>query len=168
MTKDSEQGEKSRSQIKREYLELKELGIQLVALSPGQLQALPLSKKMCDALLAAKGMKRTALKRQYGHIASLMVNEDVAAIRTALTGVLQPHAGQVAVEHATEYWREELIAGDEDQLTKFIERYPECDRTHLRQLVRNAQKERDLEKPPKSARLLFRYIRQLSQQQDQS
>jgi len=166
VTKDSEQGEKSRSQIKREFLELKDLGIQLAALSPGQLRSLPLSQKMCDALLAAKQMKRTALKRQYGHITSLMVNEDVAAIRTAVTGVLQPHAEQVSSEHEAEHWRETLLSGDEGQLTKFIERYPECDRTHLRQLVRNAQKERDLEKPPKSARQLFRYIRQLSQQQD--
>jgi ribosome-associated protein len=166
VTKDSEQGEKSRSQIKREFLELKELGIQLAGLTPGQLQALPLSEKLCAALLAAKGMKRTALKRQYGHISSLMVNEDVAAIRAALTGVLQPHAQQVVAEKEAEHWREALLTDDDGQLTAFVERYPDCDRTHLRQLVRNAQKERELEKPPKSTRQLFRYIRQLAQQQD--
>jgi ribosome-associated protein len=37
-----------------------------------------------------------------------------------------------------------------------------ADRQHLRQLVRQSRKERDQGKPPKSARALFRYLREIS------
>ena len=158
----SQQDEKSRSQVKREFRELKDLGIQLAGLSKGQLRAIPLSEGTRDALLAAKGMTRTALQRQYRHLSSLLVEEDVAAIRAALSGELQPHAEEIAALHEAEDWRDKLLSADEGQLTACVERYPECDRTHLRQLMRNAKKERDLDKPPKSARQLFRYLRQLS------
>lgn len=161
--KDSEREErKSRSQIKREFGEMKDLGKQLVGLSPGQLQAIPLSEGMREAVLDAKGMTRSALQRQIRHLSSLMAEEDVAAIRGALSGALQPHAEEVAALHEAERWREELLAGDESLLSRFVEQHPTCDRHHLGQLVRNAKKECDLDKPPKSARQLFRYLKSLS------
>lgn len=166
MSKDPQQDEKSRSQVKREFRELKTLGIQLAGLSKGQLRAMPLSEGTRDAVLAAKGMTRTALQRQYRHLISLLAREDVALIRAALAGELQPHAEEVSALHEAEEWRDRLLSADEGPVAAFIERYPECDRTHLRQLVRNAKKERDLDKPPKSARQLFRYIKQLSQRRD--
>ena len=166
MIKNSQQDKKSRSQVKREFRELKTLGIQLAGLSEGQLRAMPLSEDTRDAVLAAMGMTRAPLQRQYRHLSSLLAEEDVAAIRAALTGELQPHAEEIAALHEAEHWRDKLLSADECQLAAFVERYPECDRTHLRQLVRNAKKERDLDKPPRSARQLFRYLRQLSEQQD--
>ena len=48
-----QQDEKSRSQIKREFRELKDLAKQLARLSEGQLRTIPLSEKARDALLAA-------------------------------------------------------------------------------------------------------------------
>ena len=88
MIEDSNQDVKSRSQVKREFRALKDLGKQLAELSKGELRAMPLSEDTRDALLAAKGMTRTALQRQYRHLSSLLVEEDVAAIRAALTGKL--------------------------------------------------------------------------------
>ena len=165
MIENSQQDEKSRSQVKREFRGLKDLGIQLAGLSKGQLRAIPLSEDTRDALLAAKGMTRTALQRQYRYLSSLLAEEDVAAIRAALTGKLLPHAEEVAALHQAEHWRDKLLSADQGQLAAFVERFPQCDRTHLRQLVRNAKKEHDLDKPPRSARQLFRYLRQLSDQQ---
>ena len=95
-----------------------------------------------------------------------MGKEDVAVIRAALTGELQPHVKDVANLHEAEQWRDSLLSADERQLAAFVERYPECDRPHLRLLVRNAQKELELDKPPKAARQLFKYLRQLSDPQD--
>ena len=164
MTRKPQPDEKSRSQIRREFLELKKLGIRLAGLSKGQLRGIPLSEGTLDAVLAAKTMTRTALQRQYRHLTSLLVEEDVATIRAALANELRPHAEEVAALHETEVWRDRLLSDDEGQVAAFIDRCPDCDRTHLRQLVRNAKKERDLEKPPKSARQLFRYLKQLSEQ----
>ena len=102
MTENSQQDEKSRSQVKREFRELKDLGIRLAGLTKGQLRAIPLSEKTRDALLAAKEMTRSALQRQYRYLSSLLAEEDVAAIRAALTGELQPHAEEVAALHEAE------------------------------------------------------------------
>ena len=166
MIKDSQADEKSRSQIKRDFRALKELGIRLASLSKGQLSAIPLSEETREAVLTAQGMARNALQRHYRHLSSLLVQEDVAAIRAALTGELQPHVKEVATQHEAERFRDELVSGDERQLAAFVERYPKCDRTHVRLLVRNARKELDLGKPPRSARLLFRYLRRLSDPRD--
>ena len=89
MIENSNQDEKSRSQVKREFRALKDLGIQLAELSKGELRAMPLSEETRDAVLAAKGMTRTALQRQYRHLSSLLAKEeDLAALRAALTGKL--------------------------------------------------------------------------------
>ena len=156
-----QQDEKSRSQVKRDFRELKNLGIRLAGLSSAQLRALPLSEKTLEAALASHGMARNALQRHYRHLSSLLSEEDVAAIRAALAGTLQPHAEDVAKLHEAEQWRDKLLSADETQLAAFVERYPECDRTHVRLLVRNARKELEIDKPPKSARQLFRYLRGL-------
>jgi len=157
---------KSRSQVKREFRELKALGMRLAGLSEKQLRAIPLSESTRDALRAAKGMTRTALQRQYRHLSSLLAHEDVADIRSAMSGELRPHAEEVAALHEAETWRDKLLSADEGQIDSFVERYPECDRTHLGRLVRNARRERELDKPPRSARQLFRYVRQLSTRRD--
>jgi ribosome-associated protein len=164
--KDSPQDEKSRSQVKRDFRALKELGVRLAGLSKGQLSDIPLSAETRAAVLAAQGMARNALQRHYRYLSSLLAGEDVAAIRTALTGELQPHVKEVATQHEAERFRDELVSGDERQLAAFVERYPKCDRTHVRLLVRNARKELDLGKPPRSARLLFRYLKRLSDPRD--
>jgi ribosome-associated protein len=166
VTKIPQPDEKSRSQIKRDFRALKELGIQLASLSKGRLRTIPMSEETRAAVLAAQGMARNALSRHYRYLSSLLLEEDVAAIRTALTGELQPHVKEVAEQHEAERFRDELLSGDERQLAAFIERYPKCDRTHVRLLVRNARKELDLDKPPRSARLLFRYLKRVSDPED--
>jgi ribosome-associated protein len=160
--KDSQPDEKSRSQIKRDFRALKELGIRLSDLSPRQLSAIPLSEKTRAAVLAAQGMARNALSRHYRYLSSLLGEEDAAAIRAALVGELRPHVEDVAKLHEAERWRDTLLTGDEGQLAAFVARYPACDRAHVRLLVRNARKELALDKPPKSARELLRYVRRLS------
>ena len=44
---------------------------------------------------------------------------------------------------------------------KLLNDHPHADRQQLRQLIRNAQKETELAKPPKSSRLLYRYLKVL-------
>ncbi|MDH3628437.1 MAG: DUF615 domain-containing protein [Acidobacteriota bacterium] len=151
--------DKSRSQIKREFRDLKALGKELVDLSEGQVRALPLSEETRDVILATKGLTRNALQRQFRYLTSLLSHEDADVLRTALEGQLKPHADKVAALHEAEQWRDRLLDQDQKSLAEFFEDYPDCDRSQLRQLVRNALKERDLGKPPKSARQLFRYLR---------
>jgi len=162
----SQPDERSRTQRKRDYRALKALAIGLAGLSKGQLIAMPLSEETRAAALAAQGMARNALHRHYRYLSALIAEEDVAAITTALTGELQPKVKKAARQHEAERLRDELLSGDERQLAAFVARCPDCDRTHVRLLVRNALKELDLGKPPRSARLLYRYLRRLTDAQD--
>jgi ribosome-associated protein len=56
-----------------------------------------------------------------------------------------------------------LIAEGDDALSELLEEFPAAERQHLRQLIRNAKREAERNKPPKSAREIFRYLRQLTE-----
>ena len=56
-------------------------------------------------------------------------------------------------------WRDRLIASD-DAVTEFIAAHPDTDVQALRTLVRNARKEAQLAKPPKSSREIFQMVKQ--------
>ncbi len=88
---------------------------------------------------------------------------DPAAIRRALA--MRDHRQQAATQalHQLETWRDDLIAGKARVIDDLCQRFPAADRQHLRQLARNAHKEQGQAKPPKSARALFRYLRELMQ-----
>ncbi len=101
------------------------------------------------------------MQRQFRHLANrLAEEEDKQAVRDALAALLQPHADEVAALKRTERWRDRLLEEGTDAIEAFVEQYPDADRGHLRQLVRNAASENERGKPPKSARLIFRYVRE--------
>lgn len=160
-------GEKSKTQIKREVLELKDLGKQLVELPEKALQKLPLSESFLEAILDAQRFSRGALQRQLRFIAGMVPHEDVDAIRKGIEELRQPHHRQVREFQQLEQWRDRLLAGDEDLLNELASRFPDADRQHIRQLVRNAAREREQNKPPKSARALFQYLSELNSSPEQ-
>ena len=55
-----------------------------------------------------------------------------------------------------------LEQGD-DAVPEVLNLWPDADRQQLRSLIRNAKKEKEGNKPPKSARLIFQYLRELSE-----
>jgi ribosome-associated protein len=156
-------GEKSRSQSKREHRALKDLGEELVRLSRRQLDSIPMDEETREAIEAARDMKRAALQRQYRFIAARLAEDDAESIREGLQASLRPAAVEIARLHEAETWRDRLIEGDEDDVAAAMERYADCDRGRLCQLVRNARREREQERAPKSARQLFRYLRELAE-----
>ncbi len=156
--------EKSRSQLKREQLARRDLGEALVELSAARLAKIPLSEVTLDAVQDGQRFTRRALKRQLTRIATLIAAfDDEAAIRQALENLYQPHRDEVRRHHEAEQWRDALIAGDKAAMQMLTTRFPEIDRQHLRQLARNASKEREHQKPPKSARVLYQYLLEFSE-----
>ena len=151
MTETEIEEAKSKSQIKRELHALRELGRELVDVPERVLAGFPLDDELRQAVLQAKRFKREALRRQIRYIASLMRRADEHAIRGALSLLKQPHKTEVDMLHRIEKWRDALLQGDEETLTELCQRFPELDRQHIRQLLRNAIKERKQNKPPKSS-----------------
>ncbi|NQY26215.1 MAG: DUF615 domain-containing protein [Piscirickettsiaceae bacterium] len=163
---DEFEDESSKSQIKRELLELRELGKELLKLPIKDLDKLNLSERLYESLMKAQGMVKGALKRQIGTIGGFIVYEDHNAIKLQIDKIKQVHNGQVKEFHQLEQWRDELLAGDKEVMTILRNQFEDFDMQHVRQLVRNANKEEKLEKPPKSSRLLFKYLQQCQAQTD--
>jgi ribosome-associated protein len=101
----------SRSQVRREALDVLELAERLVALSSTQLKKIPLSERVLDAVkLAHKIPSHIAHKRQVHYLAKLMRNEDdLEAIRLAVDKPLEVRRKETAALHLLERWRERLV-----------------------------------------------------------
>jgi ribosome-associated protein len=153
--------EKSKSQLKREAHALQDLGEQLIALKPAELDSLPLPEDLARAIRDARLMKRGALKRQRQYIGKLMRDIDPEPIRSAMTQRQQQAVENSRRQHRIEDWRDRLIREGDDALGAALDEFPQADRQQLRQLIRQARKEAEQEKPPKTARTLFRYLRDL-------
>ena len=147
----------SKSQLKRDMQARRELVKRLVVLPREKLAALSLDESTRDAIRAAKNMERGALVRQVRYISGMLSEADAALVTAELEAQMQPHRKEVQAFQEVERWRDALLAGDDAQLDELVNHFA-ADRQRLRQLVRNAQKEREANKPPKSARLLFKYL----------
>lgn len=156
--KDDNEFEKpSKSQRKRDMIALQKLGETLVSLSNTELDKIPLSEALSEAISEARRLKsHEAKRRQMQYIGRLMRDIDSKPIEDALANIqLKAQLGK-AHFHQIERWRDKLKASGDEQLQEFLNQFPTVDHQHLRQLIRNAKQEKsgaDTE--------LFRYLRQI-------
>ncbi|MDI3514561.1 MAG: ribosome-associated protein [Rhodocyclaceae bacterium] len=155
----------SKSSRKRDMQALQDLGEQLVALSPERLKKVPLPESLYDAIRAAQGFRMEARRRQLQYIGKLMRKVDPAPIQAQLEAFAGNSAAEVAKMHRLERLREQLLE-DEQTLGTIAETWPEADLQVLRTLRRNALKERETARPPKSFREIYRVLRELQDAQD--
>lgn len=156
----SDDSRPSKTQQKKHMLSLQALGAELVALNDSQLASVELPENLRDAVVAAKSMtKFEARRRQLQYIGKLMRTVDPEPIRARLDVWKANSREHTARLHRIERWRDDLLA-DEAAFAEFIAAYPHADAQQLRTLVRNTQRERADNKPPKNYRALFQLIRQ--------
>ncbi len=163
----------SKSQLKRDMHALQELGEALIALPKDALKRMPMSEKLNDAVREARRITDHEGKRrqvQYvGRVMRTLLEDEVAALRTAL----DTHRGVNKAETARLHWiersRDKLLANDA-ALTDFIREHPGVDAQEGRTLIRNTRKERELQKPPRYYRELFQWIKNAAgvEQEDES
>lgn len=153
----------SKSEIKRDAEELKQLGAELVDLGKNALDKIPLDDDLRNAVELAQRIKKEGRRRQLQLIGKLLRQRDVEPIRQALDKLKNRHNQQVALFHKLEQLRDRLIDEGDDAVADVLKLWPDADRQQLRSLIRNAQKEKEGNKPPKSARQIFQYLRELSE-----
>jgi len=158
-----EEFEKSKSQVKRELSAVRDMGKQLVELPIKELAKLTLPDNIYDVVIRTRDLSHGALKRELGYLGKILMEEDHEAIKLGLVKLKQVHQGEVQQFHQLEQWRDGLIAGEAGLLNSLYGEFPDFDGQYVRQLVRNAKKEASQSKPPKSSRLLFQYLQELSQ-----
>ena len=154
---------KSRTQQKNEARALQKLGEQLVALSSEQLAGIELTDELRNAVIEAGKIKaHEARRRQLQRIGALMRAIDPQPIQSALENIrLGDHQKNLAFKKI-EKWRDELKQGNLALIEEILDNCPDAERQRLTQLARNAHKEYEAQKGVKSSRLLFRYLKEIS------
>jgi ribosome-associated protein len=152
----------NKTQIKKEMAELFALGEEISELAPTLINSFELPENIDKAVHEVAGMPhKGARKRLLKYIAGQLHKIDVGDIKEKLARIKNKSAHAVREHHLAERWRDTLIAEGNEALTDFLDEYPDADRQQLRQWIRNAQKEIVAAKPPKSSRLLYRYLKNL-------
>lgn len=152
----------SKSQLKREMLELQTLGEDLLTLPASRIEPLGLPEILADAIKAAKKITaHEGRRRQMQYIGKLMRRVDPEPLRQAVAAFKLGHAKDSLALHQSEAWRERLLK-DDSALQAFIEAHGGIDVQQLRSLVRAARKDAALEPEKRSGRAyrdLFQFIK---------
>ncbi|MDE1195514.1 hypothetical protein BWR59_11035 [Pseudomonas sp. Bc-h] len=161
---DSFDGEKSKTQIKKELHALVDLGERLTTFKPDVLAKLPLTDELRRALAdAPKHTAHIARKRHISFIGRLMRDQNLDEILVLLDQLDASTRQYNERFHNLERWRDRLVTGTDDVLEQFVNEYPEADRQQLRSLIRQAQHEAKQNKAPTATRKIFKYIRELDE-----
>ena len=156
--------EVSKSQRRREALEVRSLASQLISLSPSRLAEVPLDERLRSEIERARSNKsNVARKRQLQYVAKLLRREQLDTVLDALDSFENEARQLTARQHRVEAWRDALIESGDAAAGALLDRRRDADGQAIRQLVRNARREAQNNKPPAAARSLFKLLRDLDQ-----
>lgn len=153
----------NKTQIKRDIAIIFKMAEEMTELSVEQLNGLLLPENIFRAIVeAAKMPHKAARKRQLKYITAQLRKIELDEIQEKLARIKNKSAHAVREHHQAEQWRDKLVADESNEvMTQFLGEYPAANSQQLRQLQRNAKKELAAQKTPKSARLLYQYIKKL-------
>ena len=161
---DEDDGYLSRSEKKRRSTAIQKIGEELASYPISAIRSFNLPPFLMQEYEELHTItKHEAKRRKMQYIGKMLREVDIEPIKARIEEVQEGKAAQSADFHHLERLRERLIQGDKEALNTVIESYPDVDMQKLRQLVRNTKKEMEKEKPLKSSKLLFRYLRELDQ-----
>ncbi len=152
---------KSKSEIKREMIELQDFAEKLIKLSKHQRAKLPLSEALQDALILADKIanKHEALRRHIRYMAKMLSEMDLEPLHQALDVMANKHQ-QESIKHTKLIaLREELLSQGNVAVEALLAQYEQMERQKLRQLIRQATKELNAEKPAKYNQELLHYLK---------
>jgi ribosome-associated protein len=159
-----EQPVASKSQRRREALELKSLASELIKLSAARLGRVPLDDAVRSAIMESRQIRsNVARKRQLQYVAKLLRRADPEPIVQTLEGFDGEARQLTGRQHRTEAWRDFLLESGDHAVGVLMQQCNDVDTQSIRQLIRNAHKETARSKPPASARALFRLLREMDE-----
>ncbi|WP_413111154.1 ribosome biogenesis factor YjgA [Thaumasiovibrio sp. DFM-14] len=154
----------SKSEMKRDMDALQKLGEELVELKPQALNKVPLEEELRDAILDAQRFKNEARRRQLQYIGKMMRTIDPEPIQAALDKMRNKHSQVTAQLHKLESQRDAIVEQGDSAIEEVITQFPDADRQRLRQLARQAKKEKAANKPAKAYREIYQYLKSLLQE----
>lgn len=155
----------SKSALKREMHARQALGEALCALSPRELEKIPIADEaLLEAITTARTIRsNSALRRHRQYIGKLMRSIDPEPLQSALEALHATRRDAAAALHELEALRDRLLQEGDSALPAVLERFPGAERQALRQLIRQAQRDTREQRNSGTARKLFRYLRELQE-----
>jgi ribosome-associated protein len=155
----------SRSQLRREALDVLKLAHTLADLSDAQLAHVPLPAELREEVQRTRAVtQQIARKRQTQFLAKQLRkldDDEIESIRAALENDKDRARVETASLHRLEQWRNRLIAEGDEALNALLVEFPHADRQRLRQLARQVRVEREQNRPLHAYRELFRALREM-------
>ena len=162
VSEDEDPDFKSKSERKREFKQYQVLARKMLTLPDTQLEQMPITESFAERIRAARKLTKSALQRELRFLGKHVSESDSEAIEAEINRIEHAHDVNTFEFKRLERWRDRLIDADEAVATEeIVTAFPDVDRQQIRQLARNARRERDRSQPPKSARALFRYLASL-------
>ena len=152
---------KSKTEIKREMHQLQDFAQRLIEMSKHQRSRLPLSDDLKDAMVLADKItnKHEALRRHIRHTAKILLETDLEPIHQAMEVMANKHQQETAKFVRLEALRDDLITQGNTAVESLIADFPNIERQKIKQLIRNAAKEKKAEKLGKHYKNLFTYLK---------
>jgi len=165
---DHELEPRSKQQQKREAEAVQAVGAELVNLTATQLnevfEKLDLPDNLREALLACRTIKsHGAHRRQLQYIGKLMRGIEIASVKQLLAEFKRGRQMAAAEQHRIEHWRDRLLNEGDTALNELLKNYPGMKAAQVQKLITMAKRESVQNQPPRAARQLFKYLRELMQ-----
>ncbi len=151
----------SKTEMKRDMEELQKLGEELVGLKPSVLEKFPIPADLAEAIADAQRFKNEARRRQLQYIGKVMRNIETEPLQAALDKYRNKHSQASAELHKLENMRDRIVEEGDAAINDALEMFPTADRQQLRQLARQANKEKKQSKPPRAYREIFQVLKAL-------
>lgn len=156
----------SKSQRRRDALEVRSLAARLIATGPALLDRVPLDDNVRAAISEAQRIhSNVARKRQLQYVAKLLRRADPEPIVQALHDLEHEGRQAAARQHRAEAWRDRLLEAGDPALGELIRHRRDSDAQAIRQLIRAARQEAARGRPPAAARRLFRTLREMDERE---
>lgn len=152
----------SRTQLKKDAEHMQDIGERLIKLSNSDITKIPMPEILADAVMLARRLtSNEGLRRQRQLIGKIMRKIEAEPIIEALKKLDSGHADNVREQHTIERWIQALFNDNPAIYDEIKKTSATADLQPIHQLLRNAKKEQMENKPPKSKRALFKYLREI-------
>lgn len=155
---------KSKSTVKKDALDITDFGRSLIELNNEQLEKLPISDSLKNNIVSARNMQKIALKRQTQFIGKLLRKTDnLDEIQKAYDIIVNKDKKANLLFQRLENIRDNLLDPNKtnEAFDRLIQEFPDLDIQKLRQLIRNHHKEVEKNKPRKSFKEIFKFLKVL-------
>ena len=138
----------------------------MISMPENIFKKLPLDDDLRAELEFARSIKsHGAGKRQLMTVGKMLRQRDNEELLDAVNNINLKNRQASERFHHIEAWRERLIEGSDQVLSELLKQTTNENVQILRQLIRNAKKEVQLNKPPSASRKLFKLLRDMDTRQ---